>query len=110
MENVVNGSFIGPRYREIERRLQDEKARYKHQLDALREAGYAGRMRALAKLDQNHEQAMQALIFEKEARLDAVRSADYRGDERVENPLLHAMLSVNNAVFGTDKFSLQPAA
>lgn len=107
MENVVNGSFIGPRYREIERRLQDGKARHRHQLDALREAEQAERIRVLFNLDQHHEQAMQALTIEKAVALDAVRSADYRGDARVENPLLHAMLSVNNAVFGIDISTLQ---
>lgn len=107
MSNVVGGIFEGARYREIRRRLEEAKAEYQQQVAAVDQAWQAEVGAARSALAEPYQQALQNLINEREASLNAIRQADYHGDGRVENPLLHSFLSVYNGVFNTQLSSLQ---
>ncbi len=107
MDYVVNGVFLGPRYKEIERRLGAEKARLVQRLSELEASEQSERARALSSLADRRERALAELARENQARLAAARGSDYRGDARVENPLLSGVLSVHNTVFGTAVDPLQ---
>jgi hypothetical protein len=99
MGNAVKGEFAGRRYRELERRLKEEKAAFEQRTGRLgeEEARESSRLddlteryrKVTTKVEQDYQKRRQILL-----------ANSYAGDARVENPTIHAFLSVLDAVLG----------
>lgn len=107
MDNVVGGEFKGKRYRELEARLAAEKDAFQGALAAFEEHSAANPDRQLEHLDAERQAKETTLATEHQARLAAIRNADYQGDARVEHPMARAFVSVLGAVFQNQPSTLQ---
>lgn len=100
MDNRIGGTFRGPRYRELEQRLRNEKAELDSHLQALatsnRDAPARLRQQAASALDQ----ALQNARADYQQQQQAITNRDYRNDPRVHSPLLYAFLQVADRVIG----------
>lgn len=107
MNNVVNGTFKGPRYAEIEARLNKEKALRNDALQELlasnKQAFELEASRRQAELERKQENAY----------LDAVKSSneiqrnDFSEDERANDSRIVSFLKVVKSVTGADLMPLQ---
>ncbi len=96
MDNVVKGQFKGPRYRELQRRIDAEKAELER-LAEKAETALQGQMQTLsARLDDERNRLI--ADFEKQRR--ALRQKNYENDERVSDPRIVAFVSMMEALFG----------
>ena len=102
MDNVVNGVFKGPRYLEWQQRLDTEKAAYRRLLDEYARSEARALSALYAEVEQRRREITTTLSDEHRARMQALSAKDYRGDERVENPLAVAFVAVLNAVAGLE--------
>ncbi|MGH8587928.1 MAG: hypothetical protein ACREXX_00905 [Gammaproteobacteria bacterium] len=103
---AVNGRFAGPRYREIERRLAEEKAAYERERARLG-AGETREQRRLGDtLAIRYGAAQEKAEEAYHRRRDILSHDDYAGDGRVENPLVDAFITVTNRVLGTGLHTL----
>jgi hypothetical protein len=107
MDNSRNGEFVGPRYREIERRLGNEKDQYSAHLSSLSDSEQREQRQMLSDLSDRYESALHRLRDQHEANLSAIRGADYRGDPRVEHAMLNAVLAICADLFGATTTPLQ---
>ncbi|MFP7753712.1 hypothetical protein ACLG6S_03495 [Thermodesulfobacteriota bacterium B35] len=95
MDNVVNGVFRGPRYRELERRLQEEEASLQQELEACRQR----QEKAARNLEEGLEAELRTLQSDTDRRLRQVASADYSTDEEVNDPRIVALLNTAAVIF-----------
>jgi hypothetical protein len=102
MDNSVKGNFVGPRYRAISSRLQNEQSAYRERLDELAEQEARERAETLDSLRDDQERELSRLRSSFEARAAQVREGDYTGDSRVENPMITAFTRVVHRVSGFD--------
>lgn len=102
MDNVVGGNFEGPRYRALQVRLREEKAAFNQRLGALQQKFNERRNLNLERLDAPHRDNMAKARAAAERRLTRLNAADYADDERVQNAMVRAFLSVTNEVMHTD--------
>ena len=107
MDNSRNGEFVGPRYREIERRLGNEKDQYSAHLSSLSDSEHQEQRQMLSDLSERYESSLHRLRDQQEANLSAIRGADYRGDPRVEHAMLNAVLAICADLFGATTTPLQ---
>ena len=107
MNNVVNGTFKGPRYAEIMARLEKEQ-RFRNQALAKvaadnKKAYERESNRLLDELEAKQEEAYLKSIDT----LDAIETADFANDERANDSRIVSFLQVLESVFGTQIFPLQ---
>jgi len=107
MNNVVNGRFKGPRYRELERRisqLKRERAREMTKQANQHENTYL----ALAtKLDQLFSSRREQVRTQYRHRYITIMKNSYDNDERVHAPYIVAFLSVIRAILPIDLEPMQ---
>jgi hypothetical protein len=105
MDNVVGGTFKGPRYLEIEARLAQAQAQRDSALAQLaaRQAEEASTQSAA--LTRTHAQTRQALVQTAEAARAAIHQNDYAADARAQHPLVTTFLRTVQAVTG---YALSP--
>jgi hypothetical protein len=95
MDNVVGGVFKGPRYREIQDRLAEARAARDAALSRLSAHHAREVAEQSSRLSREYAAARQALIVEGEARRAAVRDATYDRDDRVNDPLVVALMRMS---------------
>ncbi len=95
MDNVVNGVFKGPRYRELELRLRQEEATQRRELETARQR----QEDEITGLEERLDRELTALQDETDRRLRQVASADYADDEEVNDPRIVALLNTVDAIF-----------
>lgn len=100
MDNGVRGAFIGPRYRELQRRLDAEKAAHASQLARLGEAAAEESERRLDTLAERYRSAVARAEQDFRSRRQQLMDQSYSGDSRVENPVVYSFLGVLHAVLG----------
>lgn len=107
MDNVVSGVFQGPRYTEINKRLEQAYARNVQDMTAIK----AQHFKDQQDLDQLLHQQKKALEAETQQQLaisrEAVLNKDYAKDERVNHPMVVAFLKVTASVFNWQLEPLQ---
>jgi hypothetical protein len=106
MNVVVGGEFVGKRYKELAARLAAEKAAYEQARAALEGTAPAPEQ-ALDRLDEERRTRAESLAAKHQARIDAIRTSDYRGDPRAEQPMARAFVNVLGAVFERQPSTLQ---
>jgi uncharacterized membrane protein YciS (DUF1049 family) len=96
MDNVVNGIFKGSRYKELERRMENEKAARQTILDRLhkRQSEEVDQLEKQTTVSHQNTQA----AFER--RLDHIGKDDFSNDDRVNDPQIVAILKVTDSLFG----------
>ena len=96
MNNVVRGEFKGPRYREIERRLEAEKANM-----ARAASERAARLEAAEKSAAREIDNERQRILEKaRAQRRRIMTSEYGDDERAADPRIAAFISLSRGLFG----------
>jgi len=103
MDNVVNGVFKGPRYRELERRLAKEKNNRQRVLENL----HKRHIEELAKLNTLFDSKFQKTIEEARQQELKIEKKDYTADERANDPRIIAFLKVIEEVFNYSLLPLQ---
>lgn len=99
MNNVVNGTFKGPRYQEFERLLKTVEAEYHRKLSELRARrndGHEALEERIAGMNEIYEEAREGLDREKERDMRATLTNTYVEDERAENRMIAALLRTIN--------------
>lgn len=99
MDRVVGGVFKGPRYQELERRLEAARAARESALAALAERHRREAAAAAARAD-HLDTARQALHAAADARRRAVRESRFDQDDRTHNPLVITLIRLAADVFG----------
>lgn len=107
MDNVVGGEFKGKRYRELQARLDAEKAAHDQALRELEATGGDRPAEQVDRMDAEHLARTVASAREHQGRIAAIRADDYQGDPRVEHPMARAFVSVLGAVFSEQPSTLQ---
>ncbi len=107
MNNVVNGTFKGPRYAEIETRLNRAIQQADSTLTSLirknKKAYLAKQQELLKEFDDKREQA-----FEKaDDTQTQIQGSDFANDERANDPRIVSFLKVLQSIFGVVVFPLQ---
>jgi len=95
MDNVVNGVFKGPRYREISFRLEREKESLNRELAAARQR-HAG---ALNHLDQQLDTELLNLTGRMRDLKNKAATADYADSDQANDPRIVALLNTIDAIF-----------
>jgi hypothetical protein len=95
MDNVVGGVFKGPRYKELQQRLSDEKAAWQTALEKLQQR-QALEMKQLAS-DFRH--LREKVISAADNKQRQIVSEDFSTDERVNDPYIVAFLKVTDSLF-----------
>jgi hypothetical protein len=99
MDNVVNGVFQGPRYTEINKRLEQAYTQNSQDLAEIKERQFKEQQA----LNQFLQQQKQALDAKNQQQLaigrEAVLKNDYANDERVNHPMVVAFLNVTKSMF-----------
>jgi len=90
----TGGNFIGPRYRELSRRLEQEKQAYQARLDQLATRNDTDTAARLRDLDKAYARASEQLRQTARERIATLQISRYDGDMRVENPFARAFLGV----------------
>lgn len=103
---AVKGRFAGPRYREIERRLAEEKAAFERERARLGAQETQEQRRLSDTLAERHGRAQEKAEEAYHRRREVLSQDDYVGDGRVENPLVDAFITVTNRVLGTGLHTL----
>jgi hypothetical protein len=103
---AVRGRFAGPRYREIERRLAEEKAAYERERERLGAEETREQNRLGDTLAKRYGGAKEKADEAHHRRRQALSRDDYVGDGRVENALVDAFITVTNRVLGTGLHTL----
>ncbi len=98
MDRVVGGVFKGPRYQELERRLEAARAASESALAVLAERHRREAAEAAARAD-HLATARQALHTEADARRRAVRESRFDQDDRTHNPLVITLIRLAADVF-----------
>lgn len=100
MDNVMNGVFKGPRYREIAARLADARERQQHTLDALAARHDAAMAQFAEALTGEHRQARTDRAARAGAERNALHQNSFDHDERAQDPRVIAFLRMSEFVFG----------
>jgi hypothetical protein len=103
---AVNGRFAGPRYREIERRLAEEKAAFERERARLGAEESREQRRLSDTLAKCYGAAKEQAEEEHHRSRQGLSQNDYVGDGRAENPLVDAFITVTNQVLGTGLHTL----
>jgi hypothetical protein len=98
MDNVVGGEFKGKRYRELQARLEEEKSNYSRALADSDASATSLPTAELDRIDAEWQSRKEGLAEHHAAEISGIRSADYRGDARVEHPMARAFVGVLVAV------------
>jgi hypothetical protein len=100
MDNVVGGTFKGPRYQEIEARLAQARTQRDSALAQLaaRQAEEASNQSAA--LARTHAQTRLALVHTADAAREAIHNNDYAADARAQHPLVTTFIRTVQAVTG----------
>lgn len=107
MGNVVNGTFKGPRYAEIESRLNQEKDLRDATLKTLlteNKKQFSDEAKRLRNAMETKQES--AYIEAKKAKSD-IRKNDFSEDERANDPLIVSFLKVVKSVAGAEFMPLQ---
>lgn len=100
MDNSVNGQFIGPRYKELQRRLETTTSEYDAALNRLQDKQSVElsslRQEQSASREVVQAEALKALT-EKQT---TIQETDYNDDERAGHPMVLAFVKVMNDVIG----------
>jgi len=103
MDNVVNGVFKGPRYRELEKRLAQEKNNRQRIMKELRKR----HTEELAKLNAFFANRIQEATEEGRRQQLQIENKDYAIDERANDRRIVAFLKVVKEVFNYSLLPLQ---
>jgi len=95
MDNVVGGVFKGPRYTELQDRLTEARAARDTALSSLSAHQSREAAEQSSRLSREYTDLRRALIAEAEARSAAVRAATYDTDDRVNDPLVVALMRMS---------------
>jgi len=95
MNNVINGVFKGPRYREIERRLTLARQDFQQELDAQRQR----HDQAAHALEQELDQTIMAIQNKADQRRQQIIENDYGSDRDVHDQRIMALLDTVDAIF-----------
>ncbi len=99
MDNVVGGNFIGPRYKEFERRKSLLQKEYQEKLGALGAADQTAILthhKAIDAAEAEHRAAVDRLAARERTALSKAMNNGYLDDERVNNKLITAVLKTIN--------------
>lgn len=99
-DNVVGGVFKGPRYLEIQERLEQAERERDDALQRLAERQFEEATRSAESLAREREQARQALLAHAEAQRRAIRESDFETDDRANHPLVAAFIRATRALTG----------
>lgn len=107
MDNVVNGTFKGPRYAEIKEQLHSATQKANKELTNLlrknKKAYLAKQQELLKEFDDKREQA-----FEKADNTQIqIQGSDFANDDRANDPRIVSFLKVLQSIFGVVVFPLQ---
>jgi hypothetical protein len=102
MDNVVGGTFKGPRYLELEAQLAAARLERDRHLSALAARHAEDGPRLAAALAQEHRHARADRTARAEAERRAVTHADFDEDPRAHDPRVVAFLRMVQAVAGID--------
>ncbi len=103
MDNVVNGVFKGPRYKELEKRLAKEKNTRQRVMGKL----HKRHMEELAKLNTFFASRFQKAVEEARQQELKIENKDYAADERANDRRIVAFLKVVEEVFNYSLLPLQ---
>lgn len=99
MDNAVGGRFKGPRYRELERRLEEARKARDRTLVTL-SARQSRETRAFeTALEREMETRRARLLAAAEKRRKALQTSTFAGDERVEDPHVVGLIRMAASVF-----------
>ncbi|PWQ98143.1 hypothetical protein [Leucothrix pacifica] len=107
MNNVVNGTFKGPRYAEIESRLNKEKALRDTELKKLLENNKAAYSLEAKRLTAALEEKQESAYLAATASHNAIQVNDFAEDERANDSRIVSFLKVVKSVSGTQVMPLQ---
>ncbi|AGA89192.1 hypothetical protein Thimo_0322 [Thioflavicoccus mobilis 8321] len=100
MDNVVGGTFKGPRYLELSERLELTRGERDAALTRLSQRHLREATQLAETLARELAAQRERLTAAAEARRQAVRTATFDDDERVDNPLVTAFLRTTDALSG----------
>lgn len=100
MDNVINGTFKGPRYREIEARLSRQEEQLKTELDDLYHRFQKQSREISLEYKANQQSEKSRILADKTRKLTAVRASNYLDDERVSLPMILAARNIFTSLFG----------
>ncbi len=95
MDNVVSGVFKGPRYKEFERRLLQEKQACVAAVEQLQQR----HSREIEQLEARYSQQHKTLLSTAGKKRAEILADDFNGDERVNDPHITAFLKVTASLF-----------
>lgn len=91
--NIRGGIRKGPFWNEHNRQLQELKAEYKTEKDALRFSENTELDRNINSIEAEFQEKLDNSLNDKESALTAINKADYKKDERVKNEIVSAFLA-----------------
>jgi hypothetical protein len=100
MDNVVGGEFKGPRYQEIEARLERAQAERERDLAALAQRHAEQGPAQKAVLAREHRQAHTLRVQQAESERHDLLSSDFEDDERAHDPRVVVFLRMTESVLG----------
>lgn len=107
MNNVINGTFKGPRYAEIQSRLKTEKKHADKTLKELlrnnKQAFIAEQKSVLIEFQQKQEKAYEKADINQAQ----IQTNDFANDERANDSRIVSFLKVLKSIFGLSIFPLQ---
>ena len=107
MDNVVNGTFIGARYKELERLISNTKARYVLEGEKLAARQHKER-KSFSQVEQTKfDDAFTAVREKFDSARQQLQKHDYVGDERVSDPRINAFLKTFASIFDWEIQPLQ---
>ena len=107
MNNVVNGTFKGPRYAEIKSRLEKEQRFRNQSLAKLSNDNKKAYEQESSRLQDELEAKQEEAYLKSIDTVDAIESSDFANDERANDTRIVSFLKVLESVFGTQIFPLQ---
>lgn len=107
MNNVVNGTFKGPRYAEIESRLIQEKALRNTTLEKLLETNKKAYSLELSRLQNELEIKQENAYLNAFKSKDEIFKNDFSKDERANDSRIVSFLKVVHSVTGAEVMPLQ---
>lgn len=107
MDNVVNGTFKGPRYAEIEQRLNQEKTLRDSTLQQLATDNKQQFNEESKRFQSELENKQEVAYTEAKQARTNIRTNDFSDDERANDPRIVSFLKVVKSVAGAEFLPLQ---
>lgn len=102
MENVSNRTFIGPRYKELQRRLEQKKAELEQSLDSLHMELDTQRTRSEQSIRSAYQQEKSVMTADYARQLKQITDSDYNDDDRVSVPIIKSARNLLDSALGIE--------